>query len=220
MKHKATYNQINTTPRQLQILQTISNFRANHCCSPTIAELAKDMGTSRSTVFEHIAELRKKRLLTTSPNKARSLKITSKAQKLLNQLAFEADTYPESTPDGIPLVGRVAAGMPIDAIETHDQLSISSHFCADENTFALEVSGDSMIEDNIHDGDFVVCRKSATANNGQLVVAIVDDNSATVKRFYREKNKIRLQPANENYSPIYTQNCRIEGIVLGLVRKL
>ena len=208
------------TPRQLQLLKTIRSFQVNQCYSPTIGELASELGISRSTVFEHIAELRKKGLLSASPGRARSLKPTSKAQELLNCLANHgSDSYPQP-PNGIPLVGKVAAGLPIEAIENPELLSLSSHFAAADDTFALEVKGDSMVDDDIRDGDFVICRRTPLANNGQLVIAIVDNENATLKRFHKEKTQVRLQPANADYDPIYSDNCRIEAVVVGLVRKL
>ncbi len=206
------------TPRQLQLLKAVASFKASRYYSPTIAELACELGISRSTVFEHIAELRKKGLLSSSPAKARSLKLTSKAQKLLKNLAAYDSNYSTES-QGVPLVGKVAAGLPIEAIENTDRLSISSHFATGDDVFALEVTGDSMTGDGICDGDYVICRKSPVANNGQMVVAIVDNENATVKRFYKEKDKVRLQPSNDDYNPIYSDNCRIEAVVLGLVRK-
>ena len=217
LKAKAT-NQL--TPRQLQLLKAICSFQVSRCYSPTIGELASELGISRSTVFEHIAELRKKGLLSASPGRARSLKPTSKAQELLNCLANHgSDSYPQP-PNGIPLVGKVAAGLPIEAIENPELLSLSSHFAAADDTFALEVTGDSMVDDDIRDGDFVICRRTPLANNGQLVIAIVDNENATLKRFHKEKTQVRLQPANADYNPIYSDNCRIEAVVVGLVRKL
>jgi repressor LexA len=114
----------------------------------------------------------------------------------------------------------VAAGMPIEAVENAESLSLSSCFGTGDDIFALEVKGDSMIGEDIHEGDYVVCRRSAVANDGQLVVAIVDQENATLKRFYNEKTRARLQPANDDYEPIYSYNCQIEAIVIGLVRKL
>ena len=121
---------------------------------------------------------------------------------------------------GIPLVGRVAAGLPVEAVENKDYLSIESCFGNTGDIFALEVKGDSMIGENIREGDYVICKRTATASNGQLVVAIVDNEDATLKRFYREKNRVCLQPANEAYEPIYSDNCQIQSVVIGLVRKL
>ena len=208
------------TPRQLQLLRTIADFQASHRYSPTIGELACELGISRSTTFEHIAELRKKGLLSAYPAKARSLKLTSKGRELLRDLtAHSADSHRELRA-GIPLVGRVAAGSPIEAIEDEDYFSPTSQFGNDDCLFALEVKGDSMVDDGIWDGDYVICRRTAVANNGQLVIAVVDNENATLKRFYKEKAQARLQPANDNYDPIYSANCRIEALVVGLVRKL
>ena len=113
----------------------------------------------------------------------------------------------------------MAAGVPIEAIEDTDCLCLTSHFGSGDDTFALEVKGDSMIDDGICDGDYVICQRKCVAENGQLVIAVVDDENATLKRFYREETAARLQPANDNYQPIYSDNCRIEAVVVGLVRK-
>ena len=211
-------NQI--TPRQLQLLKEIASFQMSQCYSPTIAELASELAISRSTAFEHIAELRKKGLLSAYPGRARSLKLTLKAQELLNHLnAQSCDSYPKP-PTGVPLVGKVAAGSPIEAIEDEEHLSLSSHFASPDDIFALEVTGNSMVGDDIRNGDYVICRRTCLANDGQLVIAIVDNEDATLKRFYKEKTRVRLQPANDDYQPIYSNNCRIEAVVVGLVRKL
>ena len=208
------------TPRQLQLLKAVAGFQASRCYSPTIGELASGLGISRSTAFEHIGELRKKGLLSTRPGRARSLKLTSKSQELLNRLTDDRLNAQSSQSTGIPLVGRVAAGAPIEAIEDKDHLSLGSHFGTGDDVFALEVAGDSMVDDDIRNGDYIICRRSPVANNGQLVIAIVDNEEATLKRFYKEKTLARLQPANEDYDPIYTEACRIEAVVVGLVRKL
>lgn len=208
------------TPRQLQLLKAIHTFQQNQCYSPTIAELASQLDISRSTVFEHIAELRKKGLLLAYPCRARSSKLTSKAHELLDYVADHSpDSCPEPSP-AIPLLGRVAAGLPIEAIENKDHLALSSHFGTSDDIFALEVKGDSMIGEDIRDGDYVICRRTSSADDGQLVVALVDNENATLKRFYKEKTRVRLQPANDNYQPIYSANCQIEAVVVGLVRKL
>ena len=220
MRLKTSKPTTQLTPRQLQLLRAVAGFQASRCYSPTIAESASELGISRSTAFEHIAELRKKGLLSAHPGRARSLRLTSKAQELLSNLTIHSpNPYPEPPP-GIPLVGKVAAGLPIEAIEEKEYLSLISHFAADDDTFALEVTGDSMTDDDIRNGDYVICRRSAVANNGQLVIAIVDNENATLKRFYKEKTQARLQPANDDYDPIYSDNCRIKAVVVGLVRKL
>lgn len=210
---------IQLTPRQLQLLQMVAHFQENRCYSPTLAEMASELSISRSTVFEHLTELRKKGLLSGYPNKARSLKVSSQGQELLNGLSEQSYPNYAAEIDGIPLAGSVAAGVPVEAIENVESLSLASTFGSSDDIFALEVSGDSMIDENIHQGDYVICRRSRVAEDGQLVIAIVDDENATLKRFYKEKDRARLQPANEDYQPIYSDNCRIEAVVIGLIRK-
>lgn len=220
MKSQTRLRANELTPRQLQLLRAIGSFQASRFYSPTIAELACELGISRSTTFEHIGELRRKGLLSACRGKARSLKPTSKAHELLESLTEgPAFSYPRQA-EGMPLLGRVAAGSPIEAVEDKENLSLSSYFGNDDCLFALEVRGDSMIDEDIRDGDLVICRRRCTAEHGQLVVAIVDDENATLKRFYLEKDRARLQPANDDYPPIYSDNCRVEAVVVGLVRRL
>jgi repressor LexA len=114
----------------------------------------------------------------------------------------------------------VAAGLPIEAIEDRECLSLFSHFGCAGGVFALKVNGDSMKGEDVRDGDYVICRRSAVADDGQLVVAIVDDQDATLKRFYKEEGRARLEPANDEYEAIYSENCRIEAVVVGLMRRL
>ncbi|MGA2092831.1 MAG: transcriptional repressor LexA [Sedimentisphaerales bacterium] len=224
------------TPRQVQLLKTIAEFAGRDGYSPTIGELAQTAGVSRTTTFEHIEQLRKKGLVSGPAGKARSLTPTSKARKLLKRLAVAetatAAAVPAAAKQGeIPLAGVVAAGLPIEAVENKDNLSINSLFGSCDEVFALEVRGDSMAGENINDGDYVICRRASSASDGQLVVAIVDNENATLKRFYREPpasplatpwqgGRVRLQPANDEYQPIYSDNCRVEGVVIGLIRKL
>ena len=208
------------TPRQVQILKAIAEYGSRDGYSPTIGELAEQAGVSRTTTFEHIEQLRKKGYIWGREHKARSLTLTPKARKLLKQISLGAAVSAAAKQEEIPLVGVVAAGLPIEAIENKDSLSINSLFGSQDEVFALEVRGDSMKEENINDGDYVICRRTSSASNGQLVVAIVDNENATLKRFYREPKCVRLQPANDEYEPIYSENCRIEAVVTGLIRKL
>jgi len=218
------------SPRQLEILKIIADFQTKNCYLPTLSEMADRLGLSRSTVYEHLSALRQKKLLTALPGKARSLKLTARSRKLLKQLDSEKLAHKEknrrSDSVEIPLLGRVAAGAAIEAIEDERGLSICAGF-EGPNIFALEVVGDSMIEDvgdsmieeGIFDGDYVICRNARTAENGSLVVAVLADNEVTLKHLYKEKNHIRLQPANSNYQPIITGNCTINAVAVGLVRK-
>ncbi|HUT46013.1 MAG TPA: transcriptional repressor LexA [Sedimentisphaerales bacterium] len=220
MRLRTAQPAIQLTPRQLQLLQMVARFQENRCYSPTLAEMACELDISRSTVFEHLAELRKKGLLSKYQNKARSLKVSSQGQELLSELSGQCSSTYATEDAGIPLAGSVAAGVPVEAVENIESLSLTSAFGSSDNIFALEVAGDSMIDEDIRQGDYVICRRSCVAHDGQLVVAIVDDENATLKRFYKEKDRARLQPANDDYQPIYTDNCRIEAVVIGLVRKL
>ena len=207
------------TPKQLQMLGLIRQFQKSQPYSATIQELAARLGVSRTTAFEHVAALKEKTLLRAVPGKARSLKLTVQARRLLDS-CIEPDDCSEQIDDGLPLLGRVAAGTPIEAIQNTEHISLKSEFGSGDDIFVLQVAGDSMLDDNINDGDYVICKKTQTARNGQIVVAIVDEDNATVKRFYKTPDAVRLEPANKNYEPIYSNNCRIEGLVIGLMRKL
>ncbi|MHC4221900.1 MAG: transcriptional repressor LexA [Planctomycetota bacterium] len=203
----------------MQILRTISSYQVNRCYSPTIAELAQQLRISRSTAFEHTSELRKKGMVTANRGKARSLMLTTKAQRLLKNASRESLGSLAVGSKSIRLLGRVAAGEPIDAIEDTEQFSLQSQFGSSDDIFALQVAGDSMTEDDIQDGDYVICQSKPNARAGQMVVAAVDDESVTLKRFYKEKDRVRLEPANSQYAPIYSNNCRIQAVVIGLLRK-
>lgn len=205
----------NITPRQLQVLRQIAEYISRNGYSPTIARIAKELGIARSTVFEHIGELRKKALLRNQPGRAHSLSLTEKAGELLENL--DSHRSPEN-PNEVKLLGKIAAGQPLLAVEDERKLALDDLFDNDESTFALQVSGESMKGEGIFDGDYVICRKADTARNGQLVVAIIDKDNATLKRFYKEKNRVRLQPANPDFEPIYTKNCRIQAVAVGLIR--
>lgn len=210
---------VELTPRQMQILRTIKNFADKYCYLPTIAELAKRLNISRSTAFEHIAELRRKDLLCDSPLKARSLKPTPRAQKLLKQSAEHSRQTEFGQTKGIPLLGKIAAGKPVNAFENKDFLSLPDCFGSNDDIFALEVSGDSMLEEGICDGNYIICKKTRTAQNGQIVVALTENENTTLKKFYREKTRVRLQPANKDYEPIYTDDCQIQAVAVGLLKK-
>lgn len=204
---------MNLTPKQLEVLTRIRDLRLARGYSPTMQELADDLGVSKVTIFERVEALIQKGALKRSAHKARSLEIKSTVQ------------LPDEEEDSrIPLVGRIAAGRPIEAVEQRRFLDLNDLFGPrgrirkTNSIFALEVTGDSMIEDGILDGDYVVCEAAKTAANGQTVVALIEDEEATLKRFYRERGRIRLQPANPAYEPIFVDNCRIQGIVVGLVR--
>ena len=128
--------------------------------------------------------------------------------------------FPDERATLLPLAGKIAAGHPIEAVEDIEALDLEEIFASDADTFVLQVKGESMIEDQIRDGDFVVVERRNTANNGETVVALLEDGEATLKRFYKEKNKVRLQPANEAFEPIFVDSVDIQGVVIGVIRRM
>ena len=195
------------TPRQFEILTIIRDTRRSHGYSPTLQEIADELGISKITVFEHVEGLLENGLLVRQSNKARSLELTSLVR------------LPDDRPTLLPLVGRIAAGAPLEAIETPDEIDLEQIFSSRYPVRVLEVQGDSMIDERISDGDLVVYEERTTAKNGDTVVAIVDGEEATLKTFFKEKDRIRLQPANRKYKPIYSRNVRIQGVVIGIIRR-
>ncbi len=197
------------TPRQQEILRFIHDFRNRHGYSPTMKEIEDYLHLTKVTVFEHVGALEKKGLLLRGEkHKARSLQVSPD---------FE---FPDERPTRIPLVGRIAAGVPLEAIEDTEVLDLEDLFDRPAETFVLEVMGDSMIDEHICDGDYVICERRNTARNGEKVVALLEDGEATLKTFYREADRIRLQPANDKFKPIYCTNVSIQGVVVGVVRSM
>ena len=209
------------TPRQLETLQQVGNFLKSQCYSATIGELAAALNISRTTAYEHIAALREKKLLVQSTGKARSLRLTKSGERLLEQ-ADECQTAQccgDSNTDGIFLRGRVSAGYGIEAIEEQTPFSLPEAFGSSGEVFVLQVCGQSMIDAGINDGDFVICRSAQTADNGQIVIAMLDDEQATMKRFYLDKEAARLMPENDAFEAIYSTTCRIQAVVIGAVKR-
>ena len=195
------------TPRRVEILTLVRESRRTHGYSPTLQEMAEELGVSKITVFEHVEGLIKKGLLTRQSNRARSLALTSLV------------SLPDDRTTVLPIVGRIAAGVPLEAIETQDHVDLEEIFTSNFPIRVLTVVGDSMIDEHICDGDLVVYEERSNARNGQTVVALVDGEEATLKKFYKEKNRVRLQPANPAYKPIYTRKVAILGIVVGVMRR-
>jgi repressor LexA len=195
------------TPRQLQILTFIRDFRRKHGYSPTMQELADHLDVTKVTVFEHVGALEGKGLLHRLRHKARSLELTSRVQ------------FPDETSTKLPLLGAIAAGRPIEAIEHAEPFDLEDAFVSRSGTFALKVRGDSMIDEQICDGDYVVVERRTNPRNGETVVAVMPDGEATLKKFYKEKGRIRLQAANARFKPMYVDQVDIQGVVIGVVRK-
>jgi repressor LexA len=204
------------TRRQKEVMDFLSQFIADHGYSPSYEEIASGLGlASLATVHKHIQALETKQYLRRSYNHSRSLEIGDRF------FSEERARRPQDTPSAIPLLGRIAAGVPVEAIPNQETLHFSD-FAGQENTFALQVRGESMIEDHICNGDFVLIEKTSQARNGEIVVALVDGSEATLKRYYSEPDgQVRLQPANANMAPIYVkpENLQIQGRVLAIMRK-
>jgi repressor LexA len=194
------------TPRQLEILRMIRDFQNSNGYSPTMQELAEALGVTKVTVFEHVGTLVDKGLLRRSPHKARSLELTGRVE------------FPEEQNRGMPILGHIAAGVPIEPAEDQDTLNLAKFFESRYETFVLRVRGESMIDDQIRSGDYVVCERRTEARQGETVVAMLPDGEVTLKRYYREKTRIRLQPANPEFKPIYAKRVDVQGIVLGVLR--
>ncbi|MGA2497431.1 MAG: transcriptional repressor LexA [Tepidisphaeraceae bacterium] len=200
---------MNLTPRQLDVVVAIRNYRHLHGYSPTMQELADQLGTSKVTIFEHVNALEKKRVIHRDRHKARSLEIIAE------------DRLPdEERATKLPLLGLIAAGSPIEAVETREEIDLEKLFASRSGVYVLRVRGESMIEDHLCDGDYVVIERRDTARNGEQVVALLDTGEATLKRYYKEGSRIRLQPANSTMEPRYIEadRCRIQGVVIGVLR--
>jgi len=203
---------MNLTPKQLKILQLIRDSRVRHGYSPTMQELADELGVSKVTVFEHVEALIKKGALIREPNKARSLSIA-------DNIALPDEEQPLK----FPLVGKIAAGYPIEKFADQDQLNLSDLFGPRvgqvNSTFALRVDGDSMRDEGILDGDYVIIERRDTGRNGDRVVALLPNGETTLKTYFKEADHIRLQPANPAFEPIRVRDCKIQGIVIGVLRR-
>jgi len=201
---------MNLTPRQLDVVVAIRNYRHLNGYAPTMQELADQLGTSKVTIFEHVGALERKRVIRRDKHKARSLEIISE-EKLPD----------ENRATKLPMLGNIAAGSPIEAIENREEIDLEQLFQSRNGVYVLRVRGESMIEDHLCDGDYVVIERRENARNGEQVVALLDTGEATLKRFYREGGgKIRLQPANKGMEPrvIDADRCRIQGVVIGVLR--
>ena len=203
---------MNLTPKQLRILQLIRDWRVRLGYSPTMQELADEIGVSKVTVFEHVEALIKKGALMREPNKARSLSIA------------EGVAVPdESRPLRFPLVGKIAAGYPIEKVAEEEEIDLVEILGTNEDkpgsTFALRVDGDSMKDEGILNGDYVLLERAQVARDGDRVVALLEDGSTTLKTFFKEADHIRLQPANSDFDPIKVKFCQVQGIVKGVIRR-
>lgn len=197
--------------RQQAIIDFIRKEVRDKGYPPSVREIGEAVGlASSSTVHGHLARLEKKGLIRRDPTKPRAI-------ELLDHDRFQDDF--EMSVVRVPVVGKVTAGQPITAVEhVEEYFPLPESVVTNDNVFMLRVSGDSMIEAGIMDGDYVIVRQQNVANNGDIVVAMTDEDEATVKRFFKEKNRIRLQPENSALEPIILDNVTILGKVIGVYR--
>jgi repressor LexA len=201
--------ELNLTKRQQEIFDYVKRYAREHGYPPTVRDIGKAIGlTSSSTVHAHLANLEKLGLLRRDPTKPRAIEV-------LADKAKAAAAAP-----GLPLVGQVAAGQPVLAEENIEEyVAVPPIAGGEDGHFVLRVKGDSMKDVGIYDGDNVVVRQQETARNGEIVVALVDDE-ATVKRFFRERDHVRLQPENAAVEPIRSRDAQVLGRVVGVFRRL
>jgi repressor LexA len=199
---------VNYTPKQLEIMNFIRDYRRERGTAPTLEEIGQHLGIHRVTVHQHVGALVKKGAVQKLPQRSRSIEILDK------------EFLPRPS---IPLLGRIAAGRPLEAVEESEQFTLEDLLPVDlrSNGYLLRVQGDSMIEDHIADGDLVIVEPRNAARDGEIVVAIVD-GEATLKRLYREGEVVRLQPANSRMAPIMVRppaRLEIRGVVKGVIRR-
>ena len=187
-------------------MEFVSEYIKKNETSPSFNEIKDKFGLSAlSTVHEHISELVDKGYLRRDERKERGLYLPAKRQQYIE----------------VPLIGVIACGKPIEAIEMPDEfIRVAREDSLRGNIYALKANGDSMIKEGIFDGDFIIVKKQNTAENGDTVVAIIDDNQATLKKYFQEKEKIRLQPANPEFAPMYRTEVEIRGVVKKIIRNL
>ncbi len=197
----------NLSPRQKDILEIIKKEITIKGYPPSVREIGEAVGlTSSSTVHNHLTILEQKGYIRRDPTKPRAIEVLDSLSEFTRKTVH------------VPIVGQVTAGEPILAVENiEDSFPIPYDLVKSDSVFMLRIKGESMIEAGILDGDLILVRQQNTANNGDIVVALIEDE-ATVKRFYKEKNSIRLQPENSSMAPIYSQNVSILGKVIGVFR--
>ena len=195
--------------RERDLLQFISQYMQKNGYAPTLAEICDGLGLrSPATVHEHIANLIDKGVLKKEEGARRGLEIVD--QRVMGWVQTAAE---------VPLAGRIAAGSPIEAINDHTAaVTVPPDMIGKKKCFALQVRGDSMKDAAILDGDFVICEETSDASNGDIVVALLSNNFATLKRFFKEADHVRLEPANSSMHPIITNEVTIQGKVVGVIR--
>jgi repressor LexA len=196
------------TKRQREILDYLNDFIQKNGYAPSLEEIGKRFGlSSLATVHKHLTNLQEKGFIKRAWNRSRSVEM------VLTRTGIRALE--------LPLLGFVAAGSPIEAIASNETIAVPEDFAGKRDTYVLRVRGESMIDEQIRDGDFVIVEDRKTADNGEMVIALLRGSDVTLKKFYRESGRIRLQPANASMQPIYAEpdQVQIQGVVVGVMRK-
>ncbi len=193
------------TRRQAQIVEFLREYTNEHGISPTLEEIAQQFGVNKVTIFGHVAELERKGVL------RRAARGVSRGLQLITD-DLDSNTV-------LPILGRIAAGAPIEAIEDPEQFDLKDLIPPGKEVYALRVQGESMIEDAIADGDLVLVERREEARDGETVVAVLPDGETTLKRFYREGDQFRLQPANHTMEPLIVPEVEIRGVVIAVIRR-
>ena len=204
------------TRRQKQVYDFISGFVDTHGYSPSYEEIADGLGlSSLATVHKHISNLEDKQLLRRDYNRSRSIDLLKPRGRMKQSLAVAAESSMS-----LPLLGRIAAGQPLEAVENPESISLGD-FTRSKEVYVLQVKGQSMQDEAILDGDYVLVERSDSARDGEIVVALVDGSDATLKRIYLEGAKVRLQPSNATMQPIIVPaaSVQVQGKVIGVLRK-
>lgn len=201
------------TARQMEVLRFVRDFRMENAIAPTLAEIAGHFSVSKITIHEHLAHLECKGAIRRARGRARSIEVIWDPDSPDSRLRRPQVCQP------LPVQGTISAGPPAEAIPDIHEFRLDELVPPHANIFILQVKGDSMIGDSICDGDLVLVEPRKVARNGETVVAVVNGNEATLKRFYLEGGRVRLQPANPAMLPIYPARVEVQGVVIGLVRK-
>lgn len=196
------------TKRQKEILDFIQDFTGEHGYAPSYREIGKNFDlNSSATIHQHIQVLKEKGYLESESGAPRTLEVIEAVANYSRALE-------------LPLVGLITAGQPIEAVEERETFAVPINLIKDEaNTYVLKVKGESMIDEGIFSGDYVIVERNPSPKNGDVVVALLDNSFATLKKFFREQGRIRLQPANKTMEPIYVKDCIIQGVVRAVIRQ-
>jgi len=194
------------TEKQLRIMEFIQQFRGERGISPTLEEIARNFGVTKITIYEHINQLERKGAIKREKFRARSIEIVVPVEERINRYSM-------------PLMGTFRDGLPIEATPEREDLNLSELVPIGTRCYALRVRGNSMVEDHITDGDYVLIEKREEIHSGDNVVAVLENGEATLKKFFRDKNKIRLQSVNGGAKTIYPKAADIRGVVIGVLRR-